>query len=67
MTLIDIETTVLNSCWKVTHDRSVPDHVVLARKRGLLILGQIFSSKCPLQSIDEVLRQVMDTMQQKGG
>jgi hypothetical protein len=67
MTLIDIETTVEKTCWKVLHDRSVPDHVREARKRGLLILGQIFLSKGNALPIEQVLSQVVTQSMNQGG
>jgi hypothetical protein len=63
MTSIDIESTLQKVCTKVTHDNFVSAEARLARKRGLIRLGEIFSEKAqehlPKGGIEEVLNEVL--------
>jgi hypothetical protein len=62
MTSIDIESTLQRVCTKVTHDNFVSAEARLARKRGLIRLGEIFSERAqehlPKGGIEEVLNEV---------
>lgn len=62
LTTIDIESTLQKVCTKVTHDNSVSAEARLARKRGLVLLGEIYCQKgqenIPKGGIEDVLVQV---------
>jgi hypothetical protein len=62
MTSIDIESTLQRVCTKVTHDNFVSADARLARKRGLIRLGEIFTQRAqehlPKGGIEEVLSEV---------
>lgn len=62
ITSIDIESTLQRVCTKVTHDNFVSPEARVARKRGLIRLGEIFTQQAqehlPKGGIEEVLSEV---------